>query len=329
MERGASARTGSGGKPPGILATFADAVSALLVNPTLLLVPVAVDAWLALGPRVSPAPLTDAAARAVAAQAATPGMGALGSSPAELAAQITALGVGGDVAAVVGWLVPSLLAGADRAAVAGAAGRPVVVPGGPGGVVLVWLAAALVGVALVMLFRVLLARAVCERPLWDGALPAEAARAALRYLGFLTLLVATAVAVGLAAGVLLAVAALVSPDLAALVGLLLTSGVVIVSVLIAFVAEAIALTGLGPVEATRLSVRVVRRHTWPAIGLILAGWLVLLSLPDLLGRLTGGGVGLALAIVVYAFVATGVALARMQFLHDRLPAGRPPTRAAF
>ena len=59
MERGASARTGSGGKPPGILATFADAVSALLVNPTLLLVPVAVDAWLALGPRVSPAPLTD------------------------------------------------------------------------------------------------------------------------------------------------------------------------------------------------------------------------------------------------------------------------------
>lgn len=328
MERGASARTGSDGKPPGILATFADAVSALLVNPALLLVPVAVDAWLALGPRVSPAPLTDAAARAVAAQAATPGLSAFGSTPAELAAQIAALGAG-DVVAVVGWLVPSLLAGADRAAVAGAAGRPVVVPGGPDGVVLVWLAAALVGIALVMLFRVLLARAVCERPLWDGALPAEAARAALRYLGFLALLAAAAVVAGLAAGVLLAVAAAVSPDLAALVGLLLTSGVIIVSVLIAFVAEAIALAGLGPVEATRLSVRVVRRHTWPAIGLILAGWLALLSLPDLLGRLTGGGLGLALAVLVYAFVATGVALARMQFLHDRLPAGRPPTRAAF
>ncbi len=324
MERGASARMH--GKPPGILETFADAFSALLVNPLPVLLPILVDAYLALGPRVSPAALTAPLARWIAAQAqaAGPDLASLGVSPADYAAQIAGVGQRADLVAAIGWLVPSLLAGVDRVGLAGAGHRATVTPASAGLVIALWAAFILIGITLVMLYRVLLARATRGDPLIDATLPAAALRATGRYVAFLALLVGAALVAGIPAGVLLGVVSLVSADLASLVGLLIVSAVIIVSITIAFVAEAIALADAGPIEAIRISRGVVRHNTWPALGLIFLSWLALFILPDILARFTASGPGLAIAVAVYAFVATGVALARMQFLRDRLPQSRVP-----
>jgi hypothetical protein len=327
MERGASARMH--GKPPGILQTFADAFSALLVNPLPMLLPILVDAWLALGPRVSPAGLTAPLAAWVDAQTrlAGPDLASLGVAPADYATQIAGLGRHADLVAAIGWIVPSLLAGVDRVGLAGAGDRATLTPAGAGVVIALWAAFILIGIALVMLYRVLLARASRGEPLIDAELPAAALRATGRYLAFLALLVGAALVLGIPAGVLLGVVSLVSADLASLVGLLIVSAIIIVSIMIAFVAEAIALAEAGPLEAIRISRGVVRHNTWAALGLIFLSWLALFVLPDILGRFTQSGPGLALAVAVYAFVATGVALARMQFLRDRLPQSRLPAPA--
>ncbi|HEX5498503.1 MAG TPA: hypothetical protein VFX03_04715 [Thermomicrobiales bacterium] len=328
MERGASARMH--GKPPGILETFADAFSALLVNPLPILLPILVDAYLALGPRVSPAALTTPLAGWIDAQArqAGPDLASLGVAPADYAAQIAGVGQHADLVAAVGWIVPSLLAGVDRVGLAGAGGRATLTPGGAGVVIALWAAFIVIGIALVMLYRVLLARASRGDPLLDATLPADALRATGRYLAFLALLVGASLAFGVPAGALLGLTSLVSADLASLVGLLLVSAVIIVSIMIAFVAEAIALADAGPIDAIRISRGVVRHNTWPALGLIFLSWLALFVLPDILGRFTQTGLGLALAVAVYAFVATGIALARMQFLRDRLPQSRVPAAVA-
>jgi hypothetical protein len=325
MERGARVQ----GKPPGILETFADAFSTLLVNPLPILLPILVDVYLALGPRVSPAGVTAPLAGWIDAQArpSAADLASLGVAPADYAAQIAGLGQHADLVAAVGWIVPSLLAGVDRAGLAGAAGRATLTPGGAGAVIVLWALFVLVGIALVMLYRVLLARASRGDPLIDATLPAAALRATWRSLGFWALLVGAALVCGIPAGVLLGVVSLVSADLASLVGLLIVSAVIIVSIMIAFVAEAIVLAEAGPLEAIRISRGVVRHNTWPALGLIFLSWLALFVLPDMLGRITQTGPGLAVAVAVYAFVATGVALARMQFLRDRLPQSRLPAPA--
>lgn len=311
MQRGASA--GAKGGLPGVWATIAAAFSALLVVPAPALLPVAVDAYLALGPRFAPTALTDPLATLLERQAR---QGA--PEAAALAEQVAGLGQRGDLAAAVGWFVPSLLAGVDRLGVAGASGRAVVAP--PAGlVVLLWGAFVLLGIAGSMLLRVMLARIVRDRPIVDRRLPAEALVASARYLGFLALAAGAALLAAVPAGIAAFVLALLGPALLGLVGLVVTGLVFVAGVLFAFVAEAIVLVGAGPLRAVRLSVDLVRRHVWPALGLLLVLWTVLFLVPEPLSRLTGSGPGLAVAVAVYAFVATGIALARMQFVADRLP----------
>ncbi len=304
------ARIEKGPAVPGVFATIAVAASALLAAPWPALLPAAFDAWFWQGPRLSPAALAEPAARFLG--------GVPGIDPA-LSDAIAGWGEQGDLAALAGLFMPSLLAGADAAGFAALDARPAVAIAAAPAVVLALLMLVL-GVAGVMSFKTLLARVMTGTPLRDRRVGAEILRNAGRYAAVLLLGLAVALAIALAAGVIVALAGLAGIDLLPVLTLLLSGAVMAGAVLVSFVAEAIVVAGSGPVAAVRLSVQVVLANLFPTLGLLLATWLAVFSLPQLLAPIGGNPAGLALAILVHAFVAAALALARLQFFADRYEA---------
>ncbi len=311
MDRGA--RAAAPQTPQGIFATIAAAASALVAQPLLIVLPVAVDLWLWRGPRLSPEALTGPVAAVVAAQP---------EADVRLAETLLRWGGEGDLGATVGWFVPSLLAAVEPAAVAQSVVRPTLAPGA-GAALLLLLALVVLAAVGSMAFKTPLARMAGGEPPFGRGLGRAVVRNAARYLAFLGLVAAVVLAAAVVLGGGLAVAALAGIDLIPLAGLVASLAVVVGAVLLAFVAEAIAYARVGPVAAARLSVAVVTAQPWPVVGLLLALWLALFTLPQVLTPLLATGVGTAAAIVCYAAVATALALARVIFFAERLPKQAP------
>jgi len=310
MDRGA--RAAEPQTPQGILATIAAAASALLTQPLPILLPMAVDTWLWRGPRLSPEALTAPVAALLAAQP---------DADVRLAEAVLGWGRDGDLGAVVGWFVPSLLAGVEPAALIGAGGRPTVAPG-LGAALLLLVALVVLAAVAVMAFKTPLARIAGGEAPYGQGLGRDVVRNAGRYLAFLGLVAAVLVGAAVVLGVATAVGALAGVDLIPVVGLVASFAVIVGAVALAFVSEAIAYAKVGPVAAVRLSVSVVAAQPWAAVGLLLVLWLALFTLPQVLTPLLASGAGTVGAIACYAAVATALALARMIFFAERLPAER-------
>jgi hypothetical protein len=171
----------------------------------------------------------------------------------------------------------------------------------------------------VMIFKTMLARVVAGQQVLDRAFPSQALGNGLRYLAFLGLATAAIVAIVVPSAALLALVGVMGANLLPLLGLALSIAIVVGTVLLAFVGEAIVLTGAGPWQAVRTSAGIVRAHTLPTVGLLLVLWVALASLPPLLAPLGANTLGIALAVLLYAFIATGLAIGRMVFVKERLP----------
>lgn len=312
MQRGAESMARSA--PPGIFETIALAVSALLGQPLPLLLPVAVDLYLWAGPRLSPVALTAPLARLAADQG--------GTEAAALADGLAAFGGWGDLAAVAGLFLPSVL-GIVEAATPWS--RPSVEPGAAAGVGLALLLA-LAGLWGGMVLSTMLARMVRGgSPLGAGWLRASTL-AAVRYLGFWVLVVfavALAMIPTLLVGVVLTVV-----GLQALLALAVAMAVFVALACLAFVRDAIAFAAVGPLRACALSFGVVRRNPWPTIGFLLVTYVAAGGLGGIVARLAGSLPGVALAVLAYVFVVTSLELARMRFFADRLRGWRPDLLAA-
>lgn len=300
----------------GVFAAIAAGVSLLIAQPLPALVPALVDLWLWQAPRVSPAgvagPLGEALRRSP------------GADPS-LADAIMAWGQSGDVAAIVGWFVPSLLAGLDMVPLRGLPERAVIDPGA-GGSILLAIVMVILAAFGVMAYKTMLARVVVGRRAVDRAYPSEALRNGARYLGFLAMAAGAILAVVVPVAAAAAVAGVIGANLIPIVGLLLSIAAVAATVLLAFVGETIALTGAGPWQAVKISAGIVRADTGRTVGLLLVLWVALVTLPEVLAPLGSNALGIALAIAIYAFVATGLAMGRMCFVHERLPVAGGPAR---
>src|SRR5579884_1490483 len=137
---------------PGIIDTIAAAMSAVVARPILLIIPVLFDLYLWLGVRVSPQALTTALRHVVLET----GSG----DKTQIADNLRTMGQSSDVTSLVSLLVPSIVAGIDRAKVVQVWARGSYAPGSWWLVCLVALALMLVGAALSMLYRVPMALTV-------------------------------------------------------------------------------------------------------------------------------------------------------------------------
>ena len=299
-----------GGAPPGIFETIATSLSALLERPLLFAIPITLDLYLWGGVRLSPAALTEPLARWLDEQ---------GGADAEwMVDALGRLGATGDMMALIGWLVPTLVAAVDSDDLFELWSRPDVVPSNA------WLVLALipllllVAVGLGMVFGVTLAGVVRDRTLRPASLIRAAVLAAIRYVAFVALVVAVIAAVVVPAAIGSAIFLAVGVNVLPLLGTALALPAVVAAICLAFVGEAIILAEVGPLRAAYLSFGVVRRNVWPTIGMLAVLVIVTASLPRLFAAVTGTAPGLAVAVLGNAFVATGLALARMQFFYDRL-----------
>jgi hypothetical protein len=314
MQRGVSA--GARDAIPGIFETIAAAMSLLLVQPVLLALPLVVDLYLWLGARISPE------------QVLEPMLGVLStqrSVEAEaLTTSVRGLSEHGSLVELLGFFIPSLVGSVGAQNLAAPWPRAAVDPGGIWATLLLALGFGLLGAVCLMTLQVMMAQVIRGGPPLGAGVGRLIGVATLRYLGFLALLIPVVVLVVIASTLVASLMSMINVALASLVVLAVVVLAVAAVILLTFVVDAIALAEVGPTEAVELSAGVVRRYPWGSIGLLLVTGVSLVTLPELVRRIDTESVFVVLVtMILFAFVATGLALARMQFFADRLRQWRP------
>lgn len=278
------------------------------------LIPVAVDILLWLGPRLSPRPLVVRAfediSRLSARFAAEGAADAVQTwrEVAEHLGSVNLLGV------ITWWQVPTVVGF-----------RPIPAPWpAPTIAVESWplalgllLGLGLAGLLLASVYLGGLASAVRG----EGLRPAGFAALALRGWGRLIVLVLLGLAgltvTGVPVFIAVTVLNLVSPALAEAVIWLWAIVLIWANIYLFFVHPAMFVSDLGPVEAIKASVGLVRCNFWSAMGLILLFYLISLGMSIIWNALMVGWAGVVLAAAGNAAVISGLILGVMAFYLDR------------
>ena len=301
---------------PGIFPTIAGAMSLLLVQPLLMAIPVLFDLHLWAGTRVSAAALTEPLARWLRDLETTSSNSGTtsGAEPGEIAARIERIA---DITPAVGFFVPSVLFGIDADEVARIWRQPVLDLGSGWLVLAATLALTVVGIGIGMAFRVSMAGSIRGGGGSRGAIGREIAVAWASYAVFLALVVAVMIVIAVPASIVSALMLVVGINILPLLVPLIATPAVAAVVLLWFVPDAIAIGQAGPLRACALSFGVVRRNLWPSIGFILVALVINSGAARVLRPMVDTIPGVLIAIAIFAFLATGLTLAQMQFFYDR------------
>lgn len=307
----------------GVIDAIADGCFAVARRPYLLLPPIALDLWYWLGDRLTSAPLIEAVLR-TAAQA--------GPVDATTVTGLRQLEGDFNLFALLALGIRVLLPNITSDALARPWPQGVLTPGGWPLVILAAVVLGLAGVFALAIYLAGLAQAVRGEPFDARALVRRAPVFWLRLLGLAAIVTGGILLLALPVVLLAVVLVLagVNP------GPLLVLTIVPLLWLYFFLAlapEAIVVSDVGPFDAIRLSVKVVRRNFWAMLGLLAATLLIAEGFPLLWGQLTRQLAGVPIAIVGNAFLVTGLTAAAMYFYRDRQAAldapmpQTPPGRA--
>lgn len=82
--------------------------------------------------------------------------------------------------------------------------------------------------------------------------------------------------------------------------------------------DAVVVSGVGPLRALLTSLLVVQRSFWGAAGLFVLGWVILWGMSIVWAPLAATIVGLIVAMLGSAYISSGLAAAHLVFYRDRL-----------
>lgn len=291
----------------------------------LLLIPVLLDLFLWLTPRVSVAPLFDRLARFYSETAA---MSDLPSEMTELAQQMaTALAEAGATSNLLNlllWLsrpllhLPSLLHVVEPPRTS----QPFEI-NGVGQMVGGGLFFTLLGLAVGVVYVMLLARhlpigAAAKSWTWEE-LPGLALRNLLKVVTFVGLLMIALLALFAPVSIGVTLLALIAPGLTTLLAFLFGGFIMVLLVYLYFVPIGMIMDDLRLFNAIGQSFRLVRQNFWATLGLLVLSDLISLGFSVILSRLVDfQGVATVAAILVNAFIGTGLALGFMIFYRSRV-----------
>jgi len=280
----------------------------------IVLIPVLLDFWYWLGPRLSVAPLV----RQVEAFVAT---------AAQQSNVVTPLSIEEMQQVLEGlsqhFNLFSLLS-------AGLLGMPSLMgsaSAGIGGVIEVhsWLVLlglvpllTLVGFAIGCLYLTLIANGLRAESPPPMAILRQTGLTWLRVLGLALILLFIAIAIGVPFAFLVSLVALLSPGVAMFLFALFYMSTVWIALYLYFVVDAIVINEVGPLRAIWYSANVVARNFWSALGLILLIMLLSAGLSFVwagLGRIHP--LGTVIGIAGHAFIGTGLVAASLIFYRDR------------
>ncbi|MGC8873799.1 MAG: hypothetical protein ACP5SI_05045 [Chloroflexia bacterium] len=277
-----------------------------------LAVPIGLDLFLWLGPRISPQRLADVLRAAVA--------GVPQVDPARNAQVLEALKTWGETANlshflsayVLPLLIPRL----------GTAGPPGYAPPRwapePGWALVLPLAAVLVGLLFWSLYVTPLAQLVRGNAEKPGSLMRRVVRTWGRMVRLLAVIAFGGIVFLLPAGFVASVAAIAFPGLATLISLVGLAFLFWIGLYLYFAPTAIAFSGVGPLRAIYYSLQVVRSSFWRSIWFIFLITFVRMGTVALWQRLASHPVGVGLGILGNAYIVGGLTTAGLLFYRDRL-----------
>lgn len=300
-------------RPAGVVDTLTAGYGVINRRLWVVFIPVVLDLFIWLGPRLSVEPMMEealASPRLVAALAA-----GNSDSAENVRAALRTAGKESNLAAFLSVSlagVPTIMGGPGRSQ-----GQAVPLDSGP--VVLGIIAGLFVVGSLVgCLYRAAIASSVRHDEIGPLGYLAEGLRAWFRLIGLVFLFAVAGVAVGLPLILVAAAIGLVSRELAAFGAAVITSLVLLASLYLFFAPDAIFVSRHGPLSAMRASVRVVKSHAWSAMWLIALVSIMLLGMALVWAALAARTPwGTITAIVGNAYVASGIIAGTMLFYRDR------------
>lgn len=190
---------------------------------------------------------------------------------------------------------------------------------GLGGALLALLLVNLVALPLSALFLVLTGDAVRRERVRRRGLLRDAGRVALAVLAYVGVVAGVGLALGLPYMFLSGLLMLLSPALGVLAALLLQLVSFWAWIYLGFANEAIVMGGQGPLRAIRASFTLVRRNFWGTLGfLALSSFIIPLGLGVVWQAMSTSWLGLGAAALGSAYIGCGLAAARMVFYRERI-----------
>ena len=298
---------------PGVIDTLSDGYGVVNRHPWIVLFPILIDLFLWLGPQLSAARLISRALPLLQAGR----VDRLQVQEAQLK-ELVELAEGFNLLSV---LAPTFVGVPSRMAAVGIRDPLQSVP--VESWLNVWwilLLGSLAGLLLGSLYYAAIAAGVRGSGLAPLRLLGGALRGWTRVLGFLLLLVGLSLLLGLPMVFLLVGARLVSEALVSLVASLLLTALVWVWIYLYFVPNAIFLGQVGPLQAIKQSVAVVRLGFWTALGIMLLIAIILAGMGQVWNLAEGLAEpwGLGLGILGNGYIASGLIAASMRFYRERI-----------
>ena len=250
-------------RPPGVIDTLTAGYAVVNRSPWVLLIPILLDVFLWLGPQISLAPVVDRAIASAAVPAEWP------VDSGRTLDQVRR----GVIDTMDAFNVLALLSGPSLVSVPSVA----IVTGGRG--TLHWVDDArsalsalagsmLGGLLLGSLYRSWLARQVVGEFAPPDRMIGEALTASGRALGLMLVLLGVALLFGVPLAIVLGSAAAVSRDLLSMGMFIVSIAVMAVVLYLAFALDAVFVSRVGPLQAVKNSVAVVRASFWPSVMLL-------------------------------------------------------------
>lgn len=187
------------------------------------------------------------------------------------------------------------------------------------------------GMLLGSLYYSILAQQIRDGATSIARLLGLAMRSWLRIVLFLLILGGLGLLFGLPIGFLAVSASMVSPALGSLALSAVMMALIWTAIYLFFVPDAIFMSQVGPLQAIKNSVAVVRLSFWAAIGIVVLITVVLLGMGrvwEIVSERVVGPWGLGLGILGNAYIASGLVAASMCFYRERIDYLRPAPAAS-
>lgn len=291
---------------PGLLQLIADGMSYAIVAPWLLAIPILVELWFLLVPGVNSQSLTTSIGNWFGGQSNT--------NADDISRWLLDRGAW-NIGEVVGLLFNSIVDSLNHDEVY----RPIETTmreTGPWAVAFLAIGMVLIGAALFVVYEVALARSADLIRTPEASFIATSLNRFVKFVAFVlcaAILLAFLTAIALIPVAILAVGGISS---SAIGGILALIGLAMI-ILLMFVPEAIVIDGLWPFAAIRASATVVVTSFWRALGFYVISLMIGPGLLSLWKAIAHQAAGLAIAVIVNAWLMTSLAIASLGFYRAR------------